>query len=99
MERDREIDGLPSKVVGRRREGASTLDAAQTLQQTFRDLRGGVGLAPPGLYRFPTFEEAQEWMSSQTSRRSVLIRTKMTIRPSDAADRAWLESLRKGGSQ
>ena len=26
-----------------------------------------------------------------------LIRTKMTIRPSDAADRAWLESLRKGG--
>jgi hypothetical protein len=28
-----------------------------------------------------------------------LIRTKMTIRPSDAADRAWLESLQKGGGQ
>lgn len=25
-----------------------------------------------------------------------LIRTKMTVRPSDAADRAWLESLREG---
>lgn len=43
VERDREIDGLPSKVVGRRREGAPTLDAAQTLQQTFWALRGGVG--------------------------------------------------------
>jgi hypothetical protein len=26
-----------------------------------------------------------------------LIRTKMTVRPSDAADRAWLESLREDG--
>lgn len=60
MERTREIDRLPSKVAGRRREGAPTLAAAQTLQQTFRALRGGVGLAPRGLYRFSTFEEAQE---------------------------------------
>ena len=28
-----------------------------------------------------------------------LIRTKMTVRPSDAADRAWLESLREGGGR
>jgi hypothetical protein len=54
VERDREIDQLPSKVVGRRREGTSTLDAAQTLQQTFGALRGGAGLAPRGLYRFST---------------------------------------------
>jgi hypothetical protein len=28
-----------------------------------------------------------------------LIRTKMTLRPSDAADRAWLEALREGRSR
>jgi hypothetical protein len=28
-----------------------------------------------------------------------LMRTKMTVRPSDAADRAWLESLRKGAGR
>ena len=28
-----------------------------------------------------------------------LIRTKKTVRPSDAADRAWLESLREGGER
>jgi len=28
-----------------------------------------------------------------------LIRTKMTVRPSDAADRAWLESLREDGGR
>lgn len=83
MERDREIDRLPFKVVGRRREGSSTLDAARILQETLRGLRGGAGLAPRGLYRFSTFEEAQVWMRSQTER------------PSDAADRAWLESLRE----
>jgi hypothetical protein len=82
----------------------------------------------PGFHRFETFEEAQEWMRSQMSRRSALrpsttsagsaapskkpepgtsgtpvivadvetlIRTKRTVRPSDAADRAWLEALRE----
>jgi hypothetical protein len=58
VERHREIDRLPSKVVGRRREGPSTPDDARTLQQTLRALRGGDSLAPRGLFRFETFEEA-----------------------------------------
>ncbi len=66
---------LPSKVVGRRREGVSTLEAADTLLRTAWTLRGTTGLAPRGLYRFKIFEEAQEWVKSQMSRRSALRRS------------------------
>jgi len=55
----REIDALPSKTVGRRREGAATAESADILLKTAWALRGGVGLAPRGLFRFASFEEAQ----------------------------------------
>ena len=79
--RDREIDLLPSRIVGRRREGVSTPDTADTLLRTAWALRGGIGLAPRGLYRFETFEEAQQWMTSQMSRRSALRRSKTSAAP------------------
>jgi hypothetical protein len=72
MRRDREIDVLSSKTVGRRREAAPTPDTANVLLRTAWALRGGAGLAPRGLYRFETFEEAQEWIRSQMSRRFAL---------------------------
>ena len=65
----REIDALPSKTVGRRQEGAATAESADILLKTAWALRGGVGLAPRGLFRFASFEEAQEWMSRQMSQR------------------------------
>ena len=70
MARSREIDVLPAKIVGRRREAAATPESTDTLLRTAWALRGGVGLAPRGLYRFSTFEEAQEWIRNEMSRRS-----------------------------
>ncbi len=69
MKGSREIDLLPSKVVGRRREARPTTATADALLRTAWELRG-TGLAPRGLYRFATFEEAQQWVRSQMSRRS-----------------------------
>jgi hypothetical protein len=76
MGRDREIDLLPSRVVGRRREGVSRPEDIDTLLRTAWALRGEIGLAPRGVYRFETFEEAQEWLKSQMSRRSGLRRSR-----------------------
>ena len=106
MRRDREIDLLPARIVGRRRESTPTAVAADALLRTAWALRGAAGLAPRGLYRFESFEEAQEWIRRQSPRalrvdlggvsvlvadKPTLIRTKQTVRPSDAADRAWLD--------
>jgi len=68
---------LPSKAVGRRREGAASPSAADTLLRTARELRGST-LAPRGLYRFASFEEAQGWIATQMSQRSVLRHSKMS---------------------
>jgi hypothetical protein len=78
VRRDREIDLLPSKVVGRRREARATHQTADTLLRTAWALRGDVGLARRGLYRFETFEEAREWMRAEASRRSGRRRSKMS---------------------
>jgi hypothetical protein len=75
MKGDRDIDVLPSKVVGRRREGRASPLAADALLKTAWALRGPAGLAPRGLYRFATFEETQEWIRAETSRRSGLRRS------------------------
>jgi len=51
------------KIVGRRSgKTAPTLENANTLLKTMQQLRGGVGICPRGVYRFKTFEEADEWM-------------------------------------
>ena len=90
MERDREIDMLPSKTVGRRREGTPTPDRADTLLRTAWALRGAIGLAPRGLYRFATFEEAQEWIRSEMSRRSAHLRSKTSAGSAAGPRRAEL---------
>jgi hypothetical protein len=42
------------------------------LLRTAWALRGTRGLAPRGLFRFTTFEEAQTWLRSEMSQRSAL---------------------------
>ncbi len=51
------------KVVGKRSgQFAPSLENAEVLQNTMRQLRGGRGICPRGVYRFKSFEEAHEWM-------------------------------------
>jgi hypothetical protein len=52
---DRDVDALPSKTVGRRREGAATPAAAEVLLRTAWALRGLRGLASRGRFRFESF--------------------------------------------
>jgi len=62
LERDMEGTGA-IRIVGRRSgEIAPTLENASVLQTTMRQLRGGRGICPRGVYRFRTFEEADAWM-------------------------------------
>jgi hypothetical protein len=63
------------KIVGKR-SGiiAPTLENAETLLNTMRQLRGGRGICPRGVYRFKTFEEADEWMLKMIARSSLASR-------------------------
>jgi hypothetical protein len=60
---DRAVDHLSCKLVGQRLVRPSTWDDADRVLVTARELRGGRGLAPRGLYRFTSFEEAQTWLT------------------------------------
>ena len=64
MRREKDMQGTGAiRIVGRRSgEIAPTLENASLLQTTLRQLRGGRGICPRGVYRFRTFEEADEWM-------------------------------------
>ncbi|MDZ7362081.1 MAG: hypothetical protein ONB46_15350 [candidate division KSB1 bacterium] len=54
---------MAMKVVGTRAgTTAATLENANTLLKTMQRLRGSKGICPRGVYRFKTFEEADEWM-------------------------------------
>lgn len=48
------------KTVGRRKPDLS-LQAADRLQQLAGTLTAGARVVPRGVYRFKTFEEAQQW--------------------------------------
>jgi hypothetical protein len=48
------------KTVGRRKP-VTTLEAASRLQKLAGDLASEARIIPRGVYRFKTFEEAQEW--------------------------------------
>ncbi|MCI0421690.1 MAG: hypothetical protein L0312_21100 [Acidobacteria bacterium] len=51
------------RIIGRRSgEIAPTLKNASALLATMRQLRGGRGICPRGVYRFQSFEEADTWM-------------------------------------
>ena len=64
MRREKDMQGTGAiRIVGRRSgEIAPTLENASLLQTTMRQLRGGRGICPRGVYRFRTFEEADAWM-------------------------------------
>jgi hypothetical protein len=65
-------DEAKIKIAGRRSgKIAPTLDNAEILLNTMRQLRGGRGICPRGVYRFKTFEEADEWMLKMIARSSL----------------------------
>lgn len=56
-------DDSKIKIVGRRSgQFNPSPENANVLLHTMRELRGGRGICPCGVYRFKTFEEAHEWM-------------------------------------
>lgn len=58
------IDETIGKTVGRRRPPVDALEAGLAMQRTSLALMSALGhkLAPRGVYRFHTHEEADEWM-------------------------------------
>ena len=56
------------RVVGRRKEPSGGLIAAGNLLKLLRDLRGDRPFLPRGVYRFKTFEEADEWQMKMLTR-------------------------------
>jgi len=57
------------KVVGRiSGQFTPSPENANVLQNTMRQLRGGKGICPRGVYRFESFEEAHEWMIKMIAR-------------------------------
>jgi hypothetical protein len=68
-------DEAKIKIAGKRSGGiAPTLENAETLLNTMRLLRGGRGICPRGVYRFKTFEEADEWMLKMIAQSSLASR-------------------------
>jgi hypothetical protein len=59
------------RTVGKRRKVGSALADQGRLARTAALLRGGAGLVPRGVYRFRSFEEADEWMTRTMARTHV----------------------------
>jgi hypothetical protein len=72
------------KVVGRRKIGRTTPEDADRLLRTAWAVRGTDKLAPKGVYRFKSFEEADEWMRRTMASTYVHLRSKAS---SDSTDR------------
>jgi hypothetical protein len=66
----------PLKILGHRRQdiNPSWQDANRWLH-TIAQLRQGKGICPRGVYRFKTFEEADEWMNR------MLVMSSLEIQP------------------
>lgn len=60
-------DGLPMRVVGRRRWGTGLVAAAPLLLLNLR-LRGDKPFLPKGVHRFRSFEESDEWVLTMLTR-------------------------------
>jgi hypothetical protein len=58
------------KTVGKRKP-TQDIEARFKIQELARDLRQGKPYARRGVYRFKTFEEAQVWWLTETTRRKV----------------------------
>ena len=64
------------KVVGKRTVGKTSPEDAGRLLRTAWAVRRTDKLAPKGLYRFRTFEEAEEWMTRMMTSTYVHLRSK-----------------------
>ena len=73
-----EVVALRGKVVGRRKLPAASLENMTRFNRTVAFLRGTVAIVPRGVYRFRTFEEADQWMSKRMARTHAL-RTRATL--------------------
>ncbi len=60
------------KIVGRRRQRETETEKDyDVLLKTLQALRGNRGICPRGVYRFRTFEEADQWMIRMIAEASV----------------------------
>jgi hypothetical protein len=50
------------KQIGKRKGWNPSPGEADQWLKTVHQLRGGIGICPRGLYKFQTFEEADQWM-------------------------------------
>lgn len=74
------------KVVGHRRhDGPSSIDDSRQLLKTAWALRGTDKIAPAGVYRFKTFEEADEWMTRAMAATYARHRSKTSFRSAKAS--------------
>lgn len=60
---------LPIKVVGRRGKPRVNLITANEFLHLMRTLRGNRPFIPKGVWKFKTFEEANEWTLKMITRR------------------------------
>ena len=63
-----EVAALKGKVVGRRKPPPATPENMTRFNRTVAFLRGTAAVVPRGVYRFRTFEEADQWMSKMMAR-------------------------------
>ena len=64
----------PIKILGRRKQASSpSWEDANRWLHTIADLRQGKGICPRGIYRFKSFEEADEWMTRMLAKSSLEI--------------------------
>ncbi|MFY9268219.1 MAG: hypothetical protein WAO55_00550 [Candidatus Manganitrophaceae bacterium] len=62
------------KVVGKRRwKETETEKEYDVLLKTLQAIRGKQGICPKGVYRFGTFEEADQWMIRMVAKASAEI--------------------------
>lgn len=65
----------PLKILGRRRQDINpSWEDANRWLHTITQLRQEKGICPRGVYRFKTFEEADEWMNRMLAKSSLEIR-------------------------
>lgn len=60
------------KILGRRRQPPKpSWQEANRWLHTIAHLRGGKGICPKGVFRFKSFEEADEWMIKMLAKNSL----------------------------
>jgi hypothetical protein len=60
---------LPMKVVGRKGKPKVNLETANEFLHLLKTLRGNRPFIPKGVWKFKTFEEADEWTLRMITRR------------------------------